>query len=111
MKNLKISYLLDFYGKLFSEKQQEILEMYFQDDMSLSEIAEVTGITRQGVYDNIKRCEKEILSLENKLNLMDRFIEMSSFLDMVEGKLDGRDLSSGDIDELKISVSKIRNLI
>jgi len=111
MKNLKVSYLLDFYGKLFSEKQQEFLEMYFQDDMSLSEIAEVTGITRQGVYDNIKRCEKEILSLESKLNLMDSFIEMSSFLDMVETKLDGRTLSENDIAEIKTSVSKIRNLI
>jgi len=75
MKNLKVSYLLDFYGNLFSQKQREILEMYYQEDMSLSEIASVAQMTRQGVYDNIKRGEKEILSLEAKLKLMDRFLK------------------------------------
>lgn len=112
MKNLKISYLLDFYGKLFSEKQQEILEMYFQEDMSLSEIADITGITRQGVYDNIKRCEKEILSLESKLNLMNRFYEISSFLDMLDAKLSSEGgLSHIDAEKIKETISEIRKHI
>lgn len=84
MKNLQIAYLLDFYGNLFGDKQREILEMYYQEDMSLSEIAASVGITRQGVYDNIRRGEKEILSMESKLCLMDRFLEISKSLDNIE---------------------------
>ena len=84
MKNLQVAYLLDFYGNLFGDKQREILEMYYQEDMSLSEIASAVGITRQGVYDNIRRGEKEILSLESRLCLMDRFVEISRSLDSIE---------------------------
>ena len=84
MKNLKVAYLLDFYGNLFADKQRDILEMYYQEDMSLSEIASSVGITRQGVYDNIKRGEKEILDMESKLQLMDRFLEISDALDKIE---------------------------
>jgi len=84
MKNLQVAYLLDFYGNLFGDKQREILEMYYQEDMSLSEIAAAVGITRQGVYDNIRRGEKEILSLESRLCLMDRFVEISRSLDSIE---------------------------
>ncbi len=112
MKNLKVSYLLDFYGNLFNAKQREILEMYFQEDMSLSEIASVVSMSRQGVYDNIKRCEKEILSLEGKLNLMDRFFEISEFLDIVDGCLEkGKTINDEDFDKIKDSLSKIRAII
>ncbi len=105
MKNLKVSYLLDFYGNMFADKQREILEMYYQDDMSLSEIASSVGMTRQGVYDNIRRGEKEILSLEAKLCLMDRFVEISHSLDNIEQILSNQAFSN---DELKKELAKIR---
>ena len=108
MKNLKISYLLDFYGNLFSDKQREILEMYYQEDMSLSEISESVGITRQGVYDNIKRCEKEIVSMETKLCLMDRFIEISASLDKIEKIMSESSFHDKKIDE---EISIIRSKI
>ena len=112
MKNLKVSYLLDFYGNLFNARQREILEMYFQDDMSLSEIASVVDMSRQGVYDNIKRCEKEILSLESKLNLMGRFYEISAFLDTVDSCIaPQKTISTEDYDKIKDSLSKIRAII
>ncbi len=112
MKNLKVSYLLDFYGNLFNDKQKEILEMYFQEDMSLSEIASEMGMSRQGVYDNIKRCEKEILSLEGKLNLMDRFFEISKFLDVVDTCVkNAGEMTASDIEKIKTSLLKIRTII
>ena len=86
-KSVRTDLLLDFYGNLFGDKQREILEMYYQDDMSLSEIAQSVGITRQGVYDNIRRGEKEILEMESKLCLMDRFVEISESLDKIENIL------------------------
>ena len=67
-KNLEISYLLDFYGDVLTEKQRDVMEQYYNDDLSLSEIADNFGITRQGVRDAIKRGEGTILELEDKLN-------------------------------------------
>ena len=59
-KNLEISYLLDFYGDVLTEKQRDVMEQYYNDDLSLSEIADNFGITRQGVRDAIKRGEGTI---------------------------------------------------
>lgn len=112
MKNLKVSYLLDFYGNMFSEKQREILEMYYQEDMSLSEIASVAQMTRQGVYDNIKRGEKEILSLEAKLKLMDRFLEISDCLDNIDSYLSpNKVIGNDDYLKIKSEISKIKAII
>ena len=55
-KDLTVSYLLDFYGDVLTDKQRDVMEQYYNDDLSLAEIAENFGITRQGVRDAIKRC-------------------------------------------------------
>lgn len=108
MKNLKVAYLLDFYGNLFGDKQRDILEMYYQEDMSLSEIASSVGITRQGVYDNIKRGEKEILDMESKLMLMDRFLEISESLDRIEKSLKDKNITDETVlSELESIRSKV----
>ena len=60
-KNLEISYLLDFYSEMLTQKQREVIEYYYNDDLSLSEIAMNEGITRQGVRDSIKRAESQLL--------------------------------------------------
>ncbi|MBE7030338.1 MAG: winged helix-turn-helix transcriptional regulator [Ruminococcaceae bacterium] len=73
MKNLQVGYLLDFYGGLLPEKRQEILELYYEEDLSLGEIAERTGMTRQGVRDHIKRAERQLGSYEENLRLAQRF--------------------------------------
>lgn len=111
MKNLNTSYLLDFYGNLFSEKQRSILEMYFWEDMSLSEIASVTGMTRQGVYDNIKRGEKEIASLENRLRLKDRFLEISRCIDEALQKLSDSDADNKTKADIIESLDKIKAIV
>lgn len=80
MKNLEISYLLDFYKNTLSENRREVLELYYNDDLSLSEIAEIVGITRQGVRDSIKRGERELLELEEKLMLARKFKVIESRL-------------------------------
>ena len=56
-KDLRITFLLDFYGDMLTEKQREVVECYYNEDLSLAEIAEEKGITRQGVRDGIKRAE------------------------------------------------------
>ena len=77
-KNLNISLLLDFYGELLTLKQREALEFYYDEDMSLAEISEHTGITRQGVRDCIKRGEAVLVQMEEKLGLADRFETLKS---------------------------------
>ncbi len=66
-KKLYISTLYDYYGKLLTEKQRYAVEMYYNDDLSLSEIAETIGITRQGVRDQLKHAEDFLTECENKL--------------------------------------------
>ena len=68
-KNLKIGYLLDFYGDVLPERKRNILDMYYNEDFSLSEIAVEIGISRQGVRDLIKKTEEELCFLEEKLGL------------------------------------------
>ena len=77
MKDLTVSLLLDFYGNLLPEKQLDMMEQYYGDDLSLSEIAQNSGITRQGVHDNIKRAAAELRSYEEKLGLLKRFSDIS----------------------------------
>ncbi len=72
-KNLNIGLLLDFYGVVLSERKRYLLDLYYNEDLSLAEIAENVGISRQGVRDNIKKAEDELLFLEEKLNLSKRF--------------------------------------
>ncbi len=75
-KNLEIAYLLDFYGDMLTEKQRHAVELYYNDDLSLAEIAEDVDISRQGVRDNIKRAEQILTELEEKLGLAKRFSDM-----------------------------------
>lgn len=73
MKNLEISLLLDFYGDILTQKQKEVIELYYNEDLSLAEIANDEGITRQGVRDSIKRGEAVLLDMEERLGLARKF--------------------------------------
>lgn len=84
VKDFKYAMLFDVYGSMLSEKQSYALEMYYCDDLSLSEIADNTGITRQGVRDQIKHAEEELDNLESKLGLVAKFSELRSVLDEIE---------------------------
>lgn len=83
-KDYKISLLLDFYGGLLSQKQKEAIEGYYNQDCSLSEIAEEMGVTRQAVRDTIKRTEQSLLQMESKLRLHSRFEQMQSGLENIK---------------------------
>ena len=72
-KNLKIGYLLDFYGNLLSEKKRIALDRYYNDDLSLAEIAEELAISRQGVRELIKHAEEELFFYEDNLHLEEKF--------------------------------------
>ncbi len=73
---LKQSLLYDFYGELLTEHQKEIYEQFIVEDLSLSEIAKDAGISRQGVHDLIKRCDKILEEYEEKLHLVEKFLSI-----------------------------------
>lgn len=72
-KIVRQSLLYDFYGELLTEHQKSIYEDVVMNDLSYSEIARLNGISRQGVYDMIKRCDKILEEYENKLKLVEKF--------------------------------------
>ncbi len=78
MKDLKISLLFDCYGELLNDKQREIFDCYYNEDFSLSEVAENFGITRQGVRDFVKRTEQQLLEYEEKLGLYKKTEQLKS---------------------------------
>ena len=87
-KNLEVSYLLDFYGDILTQKQHDFLIYYYDEDLSLSEIAENEGITRQGVRDAIKRAEAQLFEMEKKLGVAAKFGEMSKGLNEIKALAD-----------------------
>jgi hypothetical protein len=83
-KNLEMSYLLDFYGEVLTDKQREMLRQYYNDDFSLSEIGENFGITRQGARDAIKHGESTLLELEQKVGFAARYRKVQQTLEELE---------------------------
>ena len=87
-KNFEVSALLDYYGMLLTDKQREAVEYYYNDDLSLGEIAENLGISRQGVRDSIKRSEAVLYEAENKLGLMRLSRQLGESLDIIRKNID-----------------------
>ncbi len=85
-KNLEISFLLDFYGDMLTDKQRDVVELYYNEDLSLAEIAAHSGITRQGVRDSIKRAEGQLLEYEERLHLAERFRRIEGVLSSIVGE-------------------------
>lgn len=86
-KELHIGVLLDYYKKLLTEKQAECIELYYNQDLSLYEISQLLDISRQGVRDNIKRGEKQLLLYEEMLGLAGKYEEIERCCDKIDEKL------------------------
>ena len=86
-RTLEIALLLDFYGELLTEKQREYLELYYNEDFSLAEIAAIGGITPQGVRDVIRRGEAILRDTEAKTGLLARFTQVSDAAERIKEKV------------------------
>ena len=75
-KFVEQGYLYDFYGELLTERQQQVYESVVLEDYSLSEVAEDLGISRQGVHDMVKSCNKTLEEYEQKLHLVEKFLNI-----------------------------------
>ena len=98
--NFYVSELLDRYSPILTEKQVRILDGYYNNDLSLSEIAENEGITRQGVSDFVKRTESQLFDLENKLNFCKIVSDLKKLSEDVKN-------SNADVSDLFSNIDKI----
>ncbi|MFV0364419.1 MAG: YlxM family DNA-binding protein [Suipraeoptans sp.] len=107
---LEQSLLYDFYGELLTDKQKEIFESFVLDDLSLAEIAEDSGITRQGVHDMVKRSIKALKGYEDKLHLVDKFLlikdDIKSLSELIEASNETK-ISKELSDEIEDILSRI----
>ncbi len=93
-KIVKQGLLYDFYGALLNDHQRSIYELVVYDNMSLSEIASEQGISRQGVHDLIKRCDKSLEEYENKLHLVERFMAIKDEVEIIETKAESAEIKA-----------------
>lgn len=108
-KDLSINLLMDFYAELLTEKQREALELYYNDDFSLAEIAQHMDISRQGVRDFIKRGEKQLFDFEECLGLVSRFDNISKEVAKTEELI--RTLPKKEYEVLSASIKKIKEYL
>lgn len=101
-KNVKISILLDIYGKLLTQKQYKLLDDYYNNDLSLSEIAENENITRQAVRDNLKKGENNLFEYEEKLGFMRKEIMQEESIEAILSEITKIENSMPDKEVAKI---------
>ena len=85
----KISLLYDFYGRLLTEKQRQVMELYHEENLSLAEIAEEFGISRQGVHDTLKKAEHLLTEYEDKLGLVAKLMKSRHAIAEIDRIIDG----------------------
>lgn len=99
-KNLDFVLLLDVYECMLTDRQKELMEYYYWEDMSLGEISENSGITRQAVRDSIKRAEQTLTQLEEKLGLASKIVKCRDMFNQIAGLALEKKKSIGNDDEL-----------
>ncbi len=89
--------LYDFYGELLTEHQKNIYEDVVYNDLSLAEIAAENGISRQGVHDLVRRCDRALQEYEDKLHLVERFLTIKNRISVIESLADDADLTKEEL--------------
>ena len=118
----KQSLLYDYYGALLTERQREVMELYHDENLSLTEIAEEMEISRQGVHDTLKKAERALEHYEQKLGLVEKFRKTSNSIAEIDQRIDalieemqsgrgkgfqGTDVLRGELAEIKSIIDEI----
>lgn len=105
-----VSLLFDFYGKLLTKRQREVMELYYEENLSLSEIADEFQISRQGVHDALKNAEKALRLYEEKLALVEKMQTGRQAMEEIDAAID--ELEAGCSDSQMIAkLQRIKNII
>lgn len=105
------SLLYDFYGNLLTERKRQVMELYHEENLSLSEIATEFNISRAAVYDSLKSAEKSLSDYENKLGLVDRFLKRESAIEKIAHIIDNIATEHSEDIKLNDSLKQIKNII
>lgn len=108
---LKQSLLYDFYGELLTNHQKEVYEQFVLEDLSLSEIAQSAGISRQGVHDMVRRCQKTLEGYEEKLHLVEKFLAIKENVRQIDDVLDVYERSEMSPENMAVRIREISNRI
>ncbi len=106
-KNLNIGYLLDFYGDVLNDRRRDALDFYYNNDMSLSEVAEELGISRQGARELIKKAEEELIFYEEKLGLAKKFALALSHAEKALELCNSGEVPCEIKDEIKLIITSV----
>ncbi|MDR0885862.1 MAG: helix-turn-helix domain-containing protein [Clostridiales Family XIII bacterium] len=88
LNNAQMSLLYDYYGGLLGERQRDVFNLYYEDNLSLAEIAEDLGISRQGVHEALKKAQASLLSYDEKLELLQKHRQYEETVKIIEMKID-----------------------
>ncbi|MBC9783372.1 putative DNA-binding protein [Heliobacillus mobilis] len=106
----RMALLYDFYGQLLTERQREVLSLYYEDNLSLAEIASESQVSRQAIFDLLRRAEKVLLGYEEKLGLLRRWQEdrdrLSEILILLK-----RSRSGGDVGQLEEAILRLKEML
>lgn len=105
------SLLYDFYGELLDDSKREVMDLYHEDNLSLAEIAEEQGLSRQAVHYSLKKAESKLETYEEKLGLVEKFLEQSRKAEALKGTIDGLMNNPELGDEVKHDIGKLVALI
>lgn len=112
-KTFEMAMLFDFYGELLTDRQREYFDLYYNNDLTLAEIAETYSITRQGVRDILHRGEKKLLETERRIGLVKRFAGNRREIDIIEtcaGDIIRRTSDPGTKDLAERIIQSLENL-
>lgn len=110
-KNIENAILLDTYGSMLTEKQYDTLSLYYDEDLSLSEIAENMGITRQGVHKCIRTSEEYLTQLEETLGFAEKYRRVCDLCDELTALTDKSVGSTAEKDKMKALIENIKNTL
>ena len=106
----EIALLIDFYGQLLTKRQLEAMNLHYNQDLSLGEIAENLGISRQGVYDTVKKGKKQLAGYENKLGLVNRFLKQQTRIKRIMEKVNDLVIEYDDLEKLREVLNELKQL-
>lgn len=109
-KNVEVSLLFSFYGRMLTDRQADTVELYYNEDLSLAEVGAELGISRQGVRDNLKRAEAILYDTEEKLGLVQKFLGIKSKLLAID-RIIAEIENSPDAKNLSVGIKKQINSI
>ncbi len=105
------SLLYDFYGQLLSPRQQEVVSLYHEENLSLAEIADEFEISRAAVYDSLKKAEKSLNQYEEKLGLVSRFVKASDAIEKIDEIIEDLTRKHGDDAKLGKELAQVKKII